>query len=214
MAVLRRESVKWEDSGRLWTDALVEPLGIVRSHVSSFIEVDWGRYNHRRVPTPVQLFDHGRSKAKHQSPNALPAAIQEPLCRTIRPWRGASGAPGISNMSPSQSSHAPCESETLQSLTFPLTKKPKYCWAREHMAPVRIERRTWISSEGVCSMVRPYYICTTCDNGKFNVFRDSGYPRGFITWGDSIGIHPQKPRCYCGFPSRQDCALREPVTTS
>lgn len=107
-------------------------------------------------------------------------------------------------MSPSQSSHVSCESETLQSLTFPLTQKPKYCWAREHMAPARIERRTWISSEDVCSMVRPHYICTTCDNGKFNVFRDSGYPRGFITWNDSIGIHPQNPRCYCGFPSRQD----------
>src|SRR5277367_283758 len=31
-----------------------------------------------------------------------------------------------------------------------------------------------------------------------------GYPRGFITWDDSIGIHPQNPRCYCGLPSRQD----------
>ena len=56
----------------------------------------------------------------------------------------------------------------------------------------------------VCSIVRPYYICTIWDNGKFNVFRDSGYPRGFITWDDSIGIHPQNPRCYCEFPSRQD----------
>jgi hypothetical protein len=36
--------------------------------------------------------------------------------------------------------------------------------------------------------------CTTCDNGKFNVFRDSGYTRGFFTWDDSIGIHPQNPR--------------------
>ena len=107
-------------------------------------------------------------------------------------------------MSPPQCSHAPCESETLQPFTFPLTQKPKYCWAREHMAPARIERRTWISPEGFNSIVRPYYICTTCDNGKFNVFRNSAYPRGFITWDDSIGIHPQNPRCYCGFPSRQD----------
>lgn len=107
-------------------------------------------------------------------------------------------------MSPLRSSHAPCESETLQPFTFPLIFEPKHCWAREHMAPARLERRTWILSEGVCSIVRPYYICTTCDNGKFNVFRDSGYPHGFITWDDSIGIHPQNPRCYCGFPSRQD----------
>jgi hypothetical protein len=48
------------------------------------------------------------------------------------------------------------------------------------------------------------YICTTCDNGKTNVFRNSGYPRGFVTWDDSIGIHPANPRCYCGLPSRQD----------
>jgi len=25
-----------------------------------------------------------------------------------------------------------------------------------------------------------------------------------VTWDDSIGIHPRNPRCYCGFPSRQD----------
>ena len=72
------------------------------------------------------------------------------------------------------------------------------------MAPARIERRTWISPEGFCSIVRLYYICTTCDNGKLNVFRDSTYPRGFIIWDDSIGIHPLNPRCYCGFESRQD----------
>jgi hypothetical protein len=36
------------------------------------------------------------------------------------------------------------------------------------------------------------------------ILRDSGYCRGFIPWDDSIGIHPQNPRCYCGFPSRQD----------
>jgi hypothetical protein len=107
-------------------------------------------------------------------------------------------------MSSPQSNHRTCEPETLQPPIFPLPQKPKYCWAREHMAPAKIERRTWISSESVSGIVRPYYICTTCDNGKFNVFRDSCYPRGFITWDDSIGIHPQNPRCYCGFLSRQD----------
>ena len=65
-------------------------------------------------------------------------------------------------MLPSQPSHALCESETLQSLTLLLTQKPKSCWAREHMAPARIQRRTWISSESVCSMVRPYCIRKTC----------------------------------------------------
>jgi hypothetical protein len=28
---------------------------------------------------------------------------------------------------------------------------------------------------------------------KTNVFRNSCYPRGFITWDDSIGIHPREP---------------------
>jgi hypothetical protein len=56
--------------------------------------------------------------------------------------------------------------------------------AREHMAPA-IDRRTWISLENI---TRPYYICTTCDNGKTNVFRDNGYPRGFVTWDAGVGI--------------------------
>jgi hypothetical protein len=88
--------------------------------------------------------------------------------------------------------------------TFPLPEKPKCCWACEHMAPAKIDRRTWTSSSRSQSIRRPYYICTTCDNNKHNVFRDSGYPRGFITWDDGIGIRPRNPRCYCGFPSRQD----------
>jgi hypothetical protein len=46
----------------------------------------------------------------------------------------------------------------LQPSTFLLPQKPKYCWAREHMAPAKIERRTWISSESVGSIVRPHYI--------------------------------------------------------
>lgn len=92
------------------------------------------------------------------------------------------------------------KSKTPQASIFPLPEKPKFYWAREHMAPAKIERRI----ESVGDIARPYYICTICDNGKFNVFRDSGYPRGFITWDDGIGIHLQNPRCFCGLPSRQD----------
>jgi hypothetical protein len=109
-------------------------------------------------------------------------------------------------MSPSspQSHQLVGKSKTSLPPIFPLPAKPECCWAREHMAPAKINRCTWTSSAGSHSIARPYYICTTCDNGKCNVFRDSGYPRGFVAWDDSIGIHPKNPRCYCGFPSRQD----------
>lgn len=85
-------------------------------------------------------------------------------------------------------------------IIFPLPERPKFCWAREQLAPAKIERRT----ESASNIARPYYICTTCDNGKFNIFRDSRYPRGFNTWDDGIGIYPQNSRCFCGLPSRQD----------
>jgi hypothetical protein len=109
----------------------------------------------------------------------------------------------MSQSSP-QSNHTVDKSKTPQPPTFPLPEKPKSCWAGEHMAAGRIESGTWTSSERSGNITRPYYICTTCNNGKLNVFRDSGYPRGFVTWDDGIGIHPENPRCYCGFPSRQD----------
>lgn len=71
----------------------------------------------------------------------------------------------------------------LSTACFPLPEKPKSCWAREHISPVKIDRRSWTSPERSYNITRPYYICTTCDNGKYNVFRDNGY---------------------CGSPSRQD----------
>jgi hypothetical protein len=103
-------------------------------------------------------------------------------------------------MALSESNYIVDKSKTSQPPTFPLPKKPKSCWAGEHMAPARIDRYTWTSG----NVIRPYYVCTTCDNSKTNVFRNSGYPRGFVTWDDSIGIHPANPRCYCELPSRQD----------
>ncbi|PMD41810.1 hypothetical protein L207DRAFT_511594 [Hyaloscypha variabilis F] len=106
---------------------------------------------------------------------------------------------------PSPQSHQPADkSKTSLPPTFPLPEKPKCCWAREHMAPAKIDCRAWTSLARPQSITRPYYICTTCDNNKCNILRDSGYPRGFITWDDGIGIYPRNPRCYCGFPSRQD----------
>jgi hypothetical protein len=107
-------------------------------------------------------------------------------------------------MSTPQSKNRTCEPKKLQPPTFPLPQTPKFCWAHERMAPARIERCTWVSLKIVDGTVRPYYICTTCNNKTTSVLRDSGYPRGFSTWDDSIGIHPQNPRCHCGFPSRQD----------
>ena len=108
-------------------------------------------------------------------------------------------------MSPSQPNRKPCESETtLQPPTFPLAQKPKYCWAHEHMAPAQIDRRTRTLSEGGVNIIRPYYVCITCDNAKSNIYRNSGYPRGFVTWDDGIGIDAQNPKCYCGSASRQD----------
>jgi hypothetical protein len=32
----------------------------------------------------------------------------------------------------------------------------------------------------------------------------SGYPRGFITWDDNVGLDSSNPKCYCGITSRQD----------
>jgi hypothetical protein len=69
--------------------------------------------------------------------------------------------------------------------------------------PLPAHANIWLPQERSGNITQPYYICTTCDNGKTNVFRDSGCPRRFVTWDDSIGIHPENPRSYCGLPSRK-----------
>jgi hypothetical protein len=102
------------------------------------------------------------------------------------------------------------QSKTPSPPTFPLTEKPKFCWANEHMAPPFIQRSTWTFKHSeLGEITRPYYICITCNNCKTNVCRNCGYPRGFITWDDNIGLHPDNPRCYCGLPSRQDRKSRK-----
>lgn len=72
--------------------------------------------------------------------------------------------------------------ETLSPPTFPLAEKPKFCWANEHMAAPFIQPSTipFEHSNGG-EVIRPYYVCTTCNNAKTNVYRNCGYPRGFIT---------------------------------
>ena len=108
-------------------------------------------------------------------------------------------------MSSSHPIPKPCQSEnTFPPPTFPLSQRPKHCWAFEHMAPAQINRRSFSYSKNGVDKSRPYYICTTCDNAKTNIYRNSGYPRGFVTWDDDIGIDARNPKCYCGIASRQD----------
>jgi hypothetical protein len=87
-----------------------------------------------------------------------------------------------------QSKTASDQSNTLSVLAFPLNEMPKDCWANEHIAPLFIQRHTWtFDHPKLGEITRPYYVCTNCDNYKTNVFRNCGYPRGFITWDDNIG---------------------------
>ena len=112
-------------------------------------------------------------------------------------------------MSSSRSNRGTCQSKTtLQRPSFPLAQKPEMCWAFEHMAPANIVRQTCTFLDDSVHIERPYYICITCDNAKTNVYRNSGYPRGFVTWDDYIGIDARNPKCYCGFASRQDHKAR------
>ncbi|KAL1969791.1 hypothetical protein VTN77DRAFT_7300 [Rasamsonia byssochlamydoides] len=100
-------------------------------------------------------------------------------------------------------------SPTRSPPSFPLSERPKLCWAGEHEAPPLIKRRTrTFKHPELGEITRPYYMCTTCDSNKTNVFRNCGYPRGFVTWDDDIGLHSDNPRCYCGVPSRQDRKCR------
>ena len=97
----------------------------------------------------------------------------------------------------------------LSTACFPLPEKPKSCWAREHISPVKIDRRSWTSPERSYNITRPYYICTTCDNGKYNVFRDTA------TAGPRVGRtekveKPRRSSLNTGFGS----ALQELVITS
>ncbi len=63
------------------------------------------------------------------------------------------------------------KSKTPRAPGCPLLEKPKFCLAREYMAPAKFEQRT----EVVGNIAPSYYICTTCENGMLNTFRGSGY---------------------------------------
>jgi hypothetical protein len=97
-------------------------------------------------------------------------------------------------------------SKTPSVSTFSLNELAKQCWANEHMAPALVEQSTFaIEHPQPGKMTRASYYRITCNNGKTNAYRNCGYPRGFITWDDEIGLHPDNPEHWCGRLSRQDC---------
>lgn len=57
---------------------------------------------------------------------------------------------------------------------------------------------------------RPYYICIKCKKAPSPPTparkTRQGHSKGWITWDDAIGIHPDNPRCDCpgGWVARQD----------
>jgi hypothetical protein len=107
-------------------------------------------------------------------------------------------------LSSTQSKIVSHQSGIVSPVTFPLAEMPKFCCANEHMAPPFIQRSTITFRHSCGEVTRPYYVCMICNNSKPDVCRNCGHSRGFITWDDNIGLHSGNPRCYCGFPSRQN----------
>ena len=133
-------------------------------------------------------------------------------------------------MSPPQSNHRTCEPENLQPPTFPLSQKLKYCWAHEHMAQQESNdvpgflRKVLVVSYAHITSARPATTANSMSSEIAVILAAS-----LLGMTASVYIH-KTPRCYCGFPSRQDrkgenacvkpfgegfgSALQEPVITS
>ncbi|KAF2202714.1 hypothetical protein GQ43DRAFT_479682 [Delitschia confertaspora ATCC 74209] len=108
----------------------------------------------------------------------------------------------ISNASPP----AVSQQTTSAPPTFPLPYPPQHCPAHSSPQPPSIQRRffPYEIPHSTTKLHRPFYICLTCPIAKTDLSKNTGFPRGFITWDDTIGIRSSNPKCFCGFPSRQD----------